>query len=347
MKEDNGPSIKEKILFWIVLSAMSVFFAEVISCSQPFALVHPLYILLLIPLYGIHTLLLAALVFRGNPTFSSLFTAGCIFGLYEAYITKVLFDPHWGRSGLHAFGVDILWILILVLWWHVFFAFIIPLFISERIMTRSNEIASGMPKTVRKVLGSAPLSTAVIVVFIIWVALFMGGNMPTFWLSPIAIFTNLIVVIGLVYLFRKLVGKKYSLRSLLPEGKEFWILFVILIAIYIVLGILFDPSRIPGLTGQLIILALYTVFISLLILNISASRKRKGENFRSPKIRIKWWGWISLFLIFSLISLAVGISGIGIVFILISFLFGIILGSISFVYSMIYPVKGMNKLIRD
>ena len=180
------PSTREKLLFWFVVGTISVFFAEVISCSEPFGLIKPWSMVLLVLLYGIHTLLLASLVFRGRVSFGSLFAAGCIFGLYEAYITKVLFHPHWGASPLRYFGVDFLWTIILVLWWHVFFALIIPLFVSERLLTRSRSILDALPRPIKRLLRTRTGFLVLVFSFTIWAALFMGGNMPVFWLAPVA-----------------------------------------------------------------------------------------------------------------------------------------------------------------
>jgi hypothetical protein len=329
MSAEKMPSTKEKIFFWLIVGTISVFFAEVISCSEPFGLFKPWSAVLLVLLYGIHTLLLASLVFRGRVSFGALFAAGCIFGLYEAYITKVLFHPHWGASPLRYFGVDFLWTMILVLWWHVFFAFIIPLFVSERLLTRSRSILDALPRPIRKLLRTRTGFLVLVFFFVIWAALFMGGNMPIFWLAPIAIILNVILIGGLIMIFRKKVGTKYTMRSLLPDGKEFWILFGILMLIYIPLGILWAPERIAGLVGQAFILILYALFFGLLILNIRSSKKRNQKRIKIANMKLSWKGVLILIGAFSLVSLLVGISGIGVVFILLSFFFGIMIGFIS------------------
>jgi hypothetical protein len=326
MKEAKKPTIKEKIFFWAVLSLLSVFFAEVLSGSQPFALIIPWNPLVLMPLYGIHTLLLARLVFKGTPTFSSLFTAGCIFGLYEAYITKVLFDPHWGASPFQYLGVDFLWILILVLWWHVFFAFIIPLLAGEVLLTRSDDIQSAMPGYLRNMLASKKGMGILLSIFIIWSALFMGSNMPAFWTAPVALGINLAVLAIAIILYRKTVGPGYKLQQLLPDGREFWILLSILLAMYMVFGFIWNTERLPGPRGHLIILGFYLFFFILLIRNIRTSKTR----WIGERIETRWKVGkmlpAVLFTIFTVIALIMGLTGVGVVFILISFLLGIISG---------------------
>ena len=49
----------------------------------------PFSVLVTCPLYALHILVLGSIVLRHpRPLFASLFFAGVIFGLYEAYITK-------------------------------------------------------------------------------------------------------------------------------------------------------------------------------------------------------------------------------------------------------------------
>lgn len=86
-----GPSRGQRLLFCIILGCLSCFFAEVVSGSYPYPFTTPWGLLSVFPLYTLHTLVLASLVYRrGRPRFSTLYQAGCVFGMYEAYVTKVL-----------------------------------------------------------------------------------------------------------------------------------------------------------------------------------------------------------------------------------------------------------------
>ena len=95
--QDQTPSRKDKIFFWLILSALSTFFAEVISGSFIFPFTTVWGWIGVIPLYGLHLLVIGYWVFRGRPKLWLLFIGGVIFGLYEAYITKVLWIPTWGE----------------------------------------------------------------------------------------------------------------------------------------------------------------------------------------------------------------------------------------------------------
>ena len=192
-----------------------------------------------------------------------------------------------------------------------------------------NTCLDAMPRSVKWFFRKRARTIALIIIFAVWAALFMGGNMPIFWTAPIAMAMNLLLVWGLITLYRKKVGKKYTMRELLPDGSEFWILLGILMMIYIPLGFLWDPEKIAGFTGQGIILILYTFFFGLLILNIRSSKKRKLREFEVADLKMNWKIALIIFSIFAVISLMVGFSGIGVIFIILSFFFGIMIGFIS------------------
>ena len=137
--DDHAPPRRVRWLFWAILGAFSVFFAEVTIGSMMFPFVDPFGLLVTCPLYGLHILVLSTLVLkRGRASFASLFFAGNLFGLYEAYITKALWNPPWhtalgGRVG----GVGVLEAMILVLFWHAIMSFLVPLVAAERFLTSS------------------------------------------------------------------------------------------------------------------------------------------------------------------------------------------------------------------
>jgi len=80
------------LFFWVVLGILSTYFAEVLSGSQPFVFFIEFGYVGIIPLYALHTLVLSALAIRPKRPFSirTLYLFSNLFGMYEAYITKVL-----------------------------------------------------------------------------------------------------------------------------------------------------------------------------------------------------------------------------------------------------------------
>ena len=166
---------KHQWLFWIILACFSTFFAEVFSGSDMFPFFHGWGLLVVVPLYGLHIILLASLVYRASqPRFSSLVFAGMIFGLYEAYLTKVLWAPPWGDPVIIA-EIAPIETLVLVFWWHAWFSFIIPLLVSERLVTNSTSLGRSLPGRIGKFFNSWSGLAAVMV----FGGLFQSINSPS------------------------------------------------------------------------------------------------------------------------------------------------------------------------
>jgi hypothetical protein len=101
------PGSRVKFFYWFILGCLSTYFAEVWSGSQIYSFYNPQSYLLVIPLYTLHIVFLWTLIWRyGRPWLYALFPAGCLFGLYEAYITKVLWNPTWETSMPPVFSVS-------------------------------------------------------------------------------------------------------------------------------------------------------------------------------------------------------------------------------------------------
>ncbi len=125
-----------RFFFWFLLSVFSTFFAEVTIGSAPLVFFKPDGWLITFPVYGLHILALAPLVIRPGriPAWQSLYLMGTIVGLYEAYMTKILWLPTWNPTALSLGGVAIAETLLLVFFWHPVMAFLIPLVFTERFL---------------------------------------------------------------------------------------------------------------------------------------------------------------------------------------------------------------------
>jgi hypothetical protein len=51
--------LRVRLVFWALMGALSVVFAEVVACSTPFPFIHPWGVIVVVPLYSLHTLVLA------------------------------------------------------------------------------------------------------------------------------------------------------------------------------------------------------------------------------------------------------------------------------------------------
>ncbi|NIA12564.1 MAG: hypothetical protein GWP08_00695 [Nitrospiraceae bacterium] len=110
---------------------LSTAFAEVTCGSDRFPFFLPWGILMVTPLYTLHLVCLASILARTRRlTWPGLCFAGALFGMYEAYITKVLWAPDWGLELAVPFaGVMWLHVVLLVFWWHPLMAFVVPLWV--------------------------------------------------------------------------------------------------------------------------------------------------------------------------------------------------------------------------
>jgi hypothetical protein len=242
----------------------------------------------------------------GKPRFSSLFLAGVIFGLYEAYITKVIWDPYWGTPFVMIGGVAVIETIILILFWHSVMAFIIPLFLCENILTKSRSIVNGMPHRMKRVYESAGDIKLRLVFLAILFGVFQSSNSPSPIHSIASGLSTSAVLIVLVYIWRtKTRGMSYSMKSLLPCVSELRILVVLLLALYLVLGFALRMEALPMWEAQAAVWLLYAIFFTLLFKNLRrAKRMPLSDKFKAP-IAFSW-KWIALLvLIFTFTSAAI------------------------------------------
>jgi hypothetical protein len=305
---DESPPDWARYLFWLISGCLSVCFAEIVSGSYlfPFFTFEGLFIIL--PVYALHTLVLAYVVFRfGKARLYTLFLAGAIFGLYEAYITKIIWNPPWGPAIWLFQGVAVVEALVLVLFWHPLLSFITALFASESLLTRSREILSGMPRLFWGLFSKPGRVYALI----FGAALLCGLYQGTQSLSPIyslaSVLSAGILFCVLTFAYRRMGLHKYAIRQLLPTMKEFVILLVLLMVMYALFGISMRPKALPGTVPQLIVLFAYLVFFVLLYFSLKRSRLIRLPAMNFP-IRFTWLKYAAFFLVMGLASAAMSMA---------------------------------------
>jgi len=254
----NQPSKGRKMGFWILTGMISVMCVEVPAGSTMFPFFTLWGMLVVLPLYLLHSVFLAGLVFRfGRPNFWTLYSAGILYGMYEAYITKVLWTSFRPEGPfVTAGGIALFETILLVLWLHPMLAFVVPMFLTELLCTNSSEILEGLPERVRRSLQRYPKR---------WIGLLMAMlgfmqfvNSPSVMKSFLSGAGNSLVL-GLALLWwRKSGGAAYSLRELLPGPKGMRIYGVVLAGWYLFWGVAIKPKSIPGVfPGQITIWLIY------------------------------------------------------------------------------------------
>jgi hypothetical protein len=327
------PSIRVRVFFWFILGSLSVLFAEVVSGSQIYAFFTPVNWIMVFPLYTLHTLALWTLVFRyGRGRFYALFPAGAIFGLYEAYITKVIWSPPWNEDPIMFGGIAVVETLLLVLFWHSFMSFIVPLFIAETGLTTTREIYGGLPPRVRAFIGSSRAPQ------VAYALLFVGGvfqsvGVPTPLDSLASGLLSSAFVSVLIVAWKRREETAYGFRELLPGSKGFKIILILLALDYLALGVLLRPEMLPGLTAQVTVLIMYAFFGLLLRRGMRLSRFWDEGPHSSFSFDISPRRIASAAALFTAGSLVGSLMGAGVVVALIVWVGGIIVGLASLVYT--------------
>lgn len=273
------PPTRIRAFFWLILGSLSVFFAEVVSGSDIYPFYKLVSWLMVFPLYTLHTLVLWSIVFRrGRGWLYALFPAGAIFGLYEAYITKVIWSPSWDSAPIYLGGVAVVETLLLVLFWHSFMAFILPLFLAETALTSSREVFALLPGWAKGALisGKAP---ALALALVFAAGVFQSVGTPTPLDSLASGLLNSGFLILLVLAWRRAGGSGYSFRELLPGPRGFKAMLASLGVVYLTLGLLLRPEELPGLGSQATVWAMYAFFGLLLRRGIRLSTSvEEGES---------------------------------------------------------------------
>lgn len=323
------PTQRQKYLFWLLLAAFSVFFAEVFAGSDMFPFFHFWGVAVLVPFYGLHALLLLTLVYRhGRPNFAALIFGGMLFGLYEAYNTKVLWMPGWGDATLHFGDLALVETLVLVFWWHTWFAFISPAVLAEQLFTGSRDVFHALPGWLQRLYGSRRGWLGLLA----FGALFQSTNSSDAGQSLLsALGSGLVLTLLALWWRRATRGQVFTLGSLLPDRRQFRWLAGWLAFYYLFLTLAIEPERIPGLGGQLQVWLLYAVAIWGFVRALRQADSAPDDAPLAEPALSAGWLWLPLaFVVFN--TLAEGVfAGAALPITLTGFLAGITFGLWAFV----------------
>jgi len=268
---------------------LSVLCVEVPAGSTMFPFFTVWGFLVVWPLYLLHSVFLAGLVFRlGKPGFWPLYAAGMLYGLYEAYITKVVWTSFRPEGPFFtAGGIALFETIILVLFLHPLLAFVVPLLFTEVLLTSSNEVFLGLPQWSRRAIRAHP--TAWAGALMVMFGLMQFVNSPSVMSSLLSGAGNG-AVIGLAVLWwRRSGGAAYSLRELLPGPKGLKTFGCVLLAWYLFWGFVIKPKSIPPVfPGQMTVWILYAAFLWLLSRCLVRSRHALPAAVREPAVGFSW-----------------------------------------------------------
>jgi hypothetical protein len=252
----STPTRGQRIGFWLLLGLTSTAFAEVLFPTTPF---EPVTLLLFaVPTYLLHSVVLAAVVYRANRVnYATLYLAGILLGLYEAYVTKVLWAPLGDRPTLEVGGLFVFETLGLLFFWHSIVAFVLPVVVIETVATSSSW--SLQPPLVGHRF-SRPLAVAVAVYLLLFQGSF-GGPSRALLGNTIA----LTVLVTALFLWRQTDGHTQDMQALLPSGTTLAVLSVTLVVVSAGLSAWIRPEELPTEPlPHLLVLSMYLVVGGLL-----------------------------------------------------------------------------------
>ena len=307
-----NPSKRDRALFWIALGFLSSTMAEVISSSHPQGVFDLWGVLAIFPLYSLHILVLSGFLFRFGLNWQRLFLFGTLFGMYEGYITKVFWNPVWSAE-LEFLGVYWLQFFSLVLFWHPFFAFILPLLIAETLFTNSNFVLN----TLKDMPLLGRIKRRVIFIFPLIFGLYQSSNTP----AGTSLFFGILNLAAITFFYRiyRSQRRQYSLPELLPRGKELRILLSVLVLFYAFWTFAFNFEAIGGLIFPILVWSFYLLFFILILWNRKMTKIRHEEK---PGISIFYANFM-VYLASAIIFPALKPAAISIAFLLVGTAYGI------------------------
>jgi hypothetical protein len=300
----SAPSRKRKVAFWLIAGMISVVCVEVPAGSTMFPFFTIWGLLVVWPLYLLHSVFFAGLVFRfGRPGFWPLYAAGMLYGMYEAYITKVVWISFRPEGPILRAGGIALWeTIILALFLHPLLAFVVPLLLTEIMLTNSSEVFLGLPRWSRNSIRAHPMAWAGMLMTMFGLMQFVNSSSP---MSSLLSGAGNGVVIGLVVLWwRRSGGAAYGLRELLPGPRGLKIFGWVLLAWYLFWGWAIKRESIPSiLHGQLTVWIIYAALLAIFYRCLLRSRRDLPPADESA-VAFTWRGFFFCFGVATVVTTA-------------------------------------------
>ena len=289
-------------LLWVALLAFTL--PEVFAGTGAGWLTRPDVYILAIPLYALHFLLLCHIALKTKrPSWPALYLLGILFGLYETWITKVVWAGYPNEDGfsMGSFGA---WFGVhetigLILFYHAVTSFLLPLAVLTRLFPA---YASAFPAP-DWIFGNTRWALARrIGLALIW-GVISGHNMPD---PHLYLISWLPMLLGLAFgylLLRNTAAARPALGRWGQWGAAFW-----LALIYVASFVLLRTEAIPPAPALAITVGLY-LLLALLFWRQPLSKPARTQPATSPARMPLFW-LIVVFLIG--LATSAGISaGIG------------------------------------
>jgi len=263
----------------LLVGVLSLLFAEVLSGSAPTWFLNPISIILLLLVYPGQLLFFFWISEKFQRTsLTGFYFLGVLFGLYESWITKVLWDGYQAADGpsMGTFmGLGIAEFPMLVFFWHPLMSFMAPLLVYQSLGGKAISTHLHIyEKTGKKSILLALFGTAT--------TLFLAAN------AHFDLFTVNLALFGtlgiLTLLFLKC--KKFDFLDLALSNKGFAAISLLIVLLYGLSYLFISPERLPNeLLPYLSVLFFYAqgIVLFLKVPKTALDLKELPKNSYSPK----------------------------------------------------------------
>ncbi|MCF2136573.1 MAG: hypothetical protein K9W43_04955 [Candidatus Thorarchaeota archaeon] len=258
---------EHRFLPLFLLGLLSMTFAEVFSGSSPLWPFDLIIWLIAFPLYWSHILFFLGLAVRYHRfSIPHLYLWGILFGLYESWMTKVVwggFMVQTAPPAIQILGIAVVETVMIIFFWHPLFSFIIPILAYQMLMRTNETDSSCLTGHSKWLTPSRRNKTIGIVIAIMGGAGLAGGaGYDVVSVVPVAIACTLLILI--VYKLASRGESSHSIESIILGSKGLMLVGLFIAAYYALTFPTWLPERIPGADGIIVTLLFYIVIVLIL-----------------------------------------------------------------------------------
>jgi hypothetical protein len=266
-----------KIVLILLSGLLSMFFAEVFSGSSPMWFTSGWGVFVTWPLYMSHLLLLInlAMIFK-RTSLTQLYLWGVFFGLYESWITKVIWAgymtsaPMWGTF----LGFSVFEFFVIVFFWHPIMSFIVPILTFEILSGTAGEAGGEVFASHLPILLKRKRNWVIFLFIMIMGSAFLTvGSKANLVVADLTILGSLLLIFIPYWLASKKFALFFSIRSLRLGRPGLTILVLYMIGLYVWGFFSLLPERIAPLLTILLTVCIYAFIAALLFMGRPADER--------------------------------------------------------------------------
>jgi len=275
---EEGTTKGSSILAIVLFGFLSMIFSQVFTGTSPLWFLSASDWFVILPLYWAQALLFLNLAIKYERTsLTQLYLWGVIFGLFEGWITKVIWAGYVGEVPVFGtfLGFAVGEFLGIALFWHAFFSFIVPIMVYQIIIQGTNKGDAGVIHTSHLRVISRSTSSKIILAIIAVTSSFLiaNGLYANVWAIVVSGAVNFGYIFILSWIVTSFSKKTLTLESLRLGERGMSITIIYLIAMYVFFFLTNMPERIPGIGTILLTIAFYIIVITLIFVSPRDTRK--------------------------------------------------------------------------